>query len=338
MLATFLQGSFFFNFLRSKTMKFNPNIFIHNAGDLDIVPDLAKHDFNSLDFSNYCQVLSNIYCNRFVWSSPYVEAHHLQLIEYDLLRYGETAVYRPYIKTKKGIKIKANKWQVSPFSVADWNDAKTKPKIININRPENNKEQRLIEEPDFIIIKDKANILMPNAPITALISNFANRLALIDAVIEQHLQKQRMPLLLTGMPEQRNTAKAYIKEAFRGAVAFFQGSGFDKNQAINLKSQEIPYIINDLISSKNQLMQEYCSLIGIINSQDYSQAGIYQNKDAIKLNSTFTFNVAQSHYISRQTSLQNERATILQLKCLQADLVYKYYNNTLGDGDNDDLH
>lgn len=302
-----------------QVMLLNKSLYAKINDLLDKIPDDFKHDALSGSFDNYVETLENIYMSRYSWYSPYMSETVLDNIEKFLMKYKKCAIVREKTLVNR-IPVYSDHFGVYNFSVNRFSPDGETPLQITIRDKWYYTTDSVYTFPEFIIIKDFSSwkSFTGRKSVASIIADYANRLSLVDAVINANLNKHRLPVLVGGDVEQNNKAKNYFKELFRGALWVFNG-GSVANQ-LQLEAPQIEFIIDKLQQHKDLLMQEFCAMIGINNSQNYTE--VYQNKDMIKANSSFVFNVAQSHYINRKKLLNRRLANFLELQLVQNKDIY----------------
>lgn len=289
-------------------------------GFIDHIPDEYKHNVTSSSFSIYVGTLENIYMSRFSWYSPYIPDHFLDTIERKLLSKGCCAVLREKKKVK-GVTVYSDFFGVYDFTVSKFSPDGELPIQISILNKAYNGTDNTYTYPEFIIIKDFSrwdNRTFHVKPASHIINHYASKLSLIDAVIESNMNKHRLPLLVTGHMESNNKVRNYFKELYRNALYMFDGGGVDNK--VKIETTDVTYIIDKLQSQKDSLMQEFCAMIGVSNSQNYSD--VYQNIEQVKLNSSFVYNVAQMQYINRKKVINSKLADKIGLRFEQNKDVY----------------
>lgn len=301
---------------------------------LDKAPDEYKHILRSGAFDNYVETLENIYMSRYSWYSPYLSEMMLDNIEKFLMTHKKCAILREKKKIH-GITVYADNWGVYNFTVNRFSPDKEAPLQITIQDKWYHASESTYEYPEFIIIKDFSSwrSFSGRKSVASIIKEYASKLALVDTVIDANLNKHRLPLLVAGDVEQHNKAKNYFKELFRGALYVFNGGGVDNR--LTVESPLVEYIVDKLQGQKEKLMQEFCAMIGINNSQNYSE--VYQNKDLIKANSSFVFNVAQSHYINRKKLINKRLAEFLELQLVHNKDIYGQVDLVTEDTNEDEI-
>lgn len=315
-----------FPFFKKNKLKYDETMNVKNRSyqdlmeSLDSVPDELKHVATSQSYDIYVETLQNISMSRYSWHSPFISEHMLDNIEKFLLAYKQCAILREK-KIVNGVTIYSDWYGVYKFTVTRFSRDGELPLIINIQDKCYNTSVSQYDLNEFIIIKDFSSYKRLNLhgqSISDIIANYANKLSLIDNVIEMNLYKHKLPLHVTGKMEVRNTARAYFKELYRNALYMFDGGGIDNN--IEIHSPEVEYIIDQLQKHKESLMQEFCTMIGVNNNQNFSD--VYQNIEQVKINSSFVYNVAQMHFINRKKVINRKLADIIQLTFDQNEDIY----------------
>lgn len=287
---------------------------------LDGIPDEFKHIATSENFGNYIETLDNIFMSRFSWTSPFIHPNMLDNIEKFLLRHKACAILREK-RSVNGVMVYSDFFGVYKFSVTKFDPSGEIPITINIENKYGVTTVSSYNYDEFVIIKDFSSWSKSNLnrrSVSQIIESYAAKLSLIDSVIDSNLYKHKLPLIVKGKIETNNTVKAYFKELYRNALYMFDGGGINNN--FTIEAPLIEYIIDKLQSHKDSLLQEFCSMIGVSNSQNYSD--VYQNTESVKLNNSFVYNVAQSHYINRMKVQNTPMADKLMLVLHQNDDLY----------------
>lgn len=257
--------------------------------------------------------------SRFSWQSPHISQPILDNIEKFLMTDKCCVILREKRKINN-VMVYSDFYGVYKFTVGTLDPSQEIPISINIKNPYGSASLTQYAYNEFILIKDFAlwSSFTTKKSISSIIHDYASKLALVDNVIECNLFKHKLPLHVKGKVEKNNTVKAYFKELYRNALYMFDGG--DINNNFTVESPMVEFIIDKLQQHKEALIQEFCAMIGINNSQNYSD--VYQNIESVKMNSSFVYNVAQSHFINRKKMQNTQLANKISLKLVQNEDIY----------------
>jgi len=256
----------------------------------------TSHIFQSSQYEIYRTILSNVYCSRFSWSSPEVTKKELDKIEQFLFIDGQCVLLRPY-RLIANVRIYED-WVVLRVSSINFDRDNVIPLTVTTYDQD---YINIYPYNEFILIKDFYSHAIEHVCMSAIAHEYALKLSQIDAAIENNLKKQRLPVLFKTNKGAFNTIKSVVSEGLAGGFYAVVDNKSLMNDAGEIyETLEIPVTVNELLNAKNRVLQEYSSILGIVNSQDYNETAAYINSNQIEMNKTFVKNVAKTQLMNRK--------------------------------------
>ena len=121
--------------------------------------------------------------------------------------------------------------------------------------------QKTLKIDEAVLIKNTPLYL----PIVPTLNYYAKELSLCSRTIEENLQKQWTPYIITGDKRTLNSFKAFMNQVKKGVSTIFTSKGFDPN-SIGILNTTAPYIAESINVTKQSIMRECMTILGIDNA------------------------------------------------------------------------
>ena len=112
-------------------------------------------------------------------------------------------------------------------------------------------------------------VVMKNSPLYVgtypYLNFFAKKLALTSRTMDQNLNMQWTPYIITGERRMLNQFKEFMKKIMQGVSTIFASKGF-RSEDINVLQTNAPFIADDLHGMKQAILRECMTMLGIENA------------------------------------------------------------------------
>ena len=158
---------------------------------------------------------------------------------------------------------------------------------------------------------------MTRKPLEVFITNYAQRLARIDRVIDLNVSAQKTPWIITGPEEAKSTKKAIIKKLESNAQFISQNTDMGNIVTYDVLNTQAPYVADKLLDAKKRILDEAVTFLGADNA-----------------------NTDKRERVNTQEVLSNNEQVMLmrnsRLKCRQE--FCRYANVVFGDMLNEEIN
>ena len=112
-------------------------------------------------------------------------------------------------------------------------------------------------------------VVMKNSPLYVgtypYLNFFAKKLALTSRTMDQNLNMQWTPYIITGERRMLNQFKEFMKKIMQGVSTIFASKGF-RSEDINVLQTNAPFIADDLHGMKQAILRECMTMLGVENA------------------------------------------------------------------------
>jgi len=182
-------------------------------------------------------------------------------IEYIMLHFGMGAIF-----AEDGGMLFA---QAAP---ADQLNMYYNPNEINLYSPAGQYWQRhcnfWVNAENEVMPRDAVMLFdnMTRKPLEVFITNYAQRLARIDRVIDLNVSAQKTPWIITGPEEAKATKKAIIKKLESNAQFISQNTDMGNIVTYDVLNTQAPYVADKLLDAKKRILDEAVTFLGADNA------------------------------------------------------------------------
>ena len=220
---------------------------IYNLGD-----KLTMRDINfTSNFGRLFGLFANLTLSRFIWENlpPSIEERHIEL---PLFQHGEVFVFE-----HKDYGLVA-----LPCSSTGELNIYGEPTRVNVTG--------YGQTIGVYNISDGVRIINNDMRIPSILNTlyYANMIDKTDETMLKNLDKLKLPYIITTTKENEHSYKLLIDKIMRGEDAIFIDTMLSNGGKLGIEvlNTNVPYLIGDLQQHKNNLMDDFLTIVGLNNT------------------------------------------------------------------------
>lgn len=260
--------------------KFNDNVY-KSTFDFTKIENGIEQKLNNLRqdtmmFLIYFTTYSNILMTKYAWSLlPAIS----RTIEKLLFYFGSCAIIK-------------DGGQLKPFKyiITEWDKETAEPMTIDVCDLKGNVVKTNVNKKDFVIIYENIN----SFPKVFTTWNFCAKLSRTQRAIDSNVQKQFVPIVFEGTPEQKKAFEQLARKYEQGIPYWFIDK--DLRDALSTINLNVDFKALELYDLMDRQKNEFETLVGIDNENINKASGVSEFE--IEANDSFisSVNTSDSYY------------------------------------------